>query len=102
MDCEYERVHTDGNQEDSATFAVTLDDKRLYCDNDDEPAIAPNQLITKNHRKALTKKPNDIAGYQAQLAHVLKILSKQQVSQQAQASHPGSVGRAGNKCQNMC
>ena len=38
---QFVRVHTDGTQEDSATCAVTLDNKGLYVD---DPAVSVAQV----------------------------------------------------------
>ena len=88
---QYVRIHKDGNQEDPATFAVTLDDKGLYSDKDDQPATVANlSAVNQEQQNVPDQRSDDIAALQAQITQVLKILSEQQVNQQVQGNPLGS------------
>ena len=80
---QFVRVHTDGAQEDPATFAVTLDNKGLYVD---DPAVSVAQVSLETHGSAPPTAPDtrkdDIATLQAQMNQVLNILSEKQGTSQ--------------------
>ena len=76
-------VHTDGTQDDPATFVVSLDNKGLYVD-DSAFSIAQVLLETcgsQPHTVPDTRK-DDIVALQAQTTQVLNILSEQQGTSQ--------------------
>ena len=65
---QFVRVHTDGTQEDPATFAVTLDNKGLYVD---DPAVSVAQVSLETcgaePHTVPDKRKDDIAALQAQM-----------------------------------
>ena len=109
---QFVRVHTDGTQEDPATFAVTLDNKGLY-DDDSAVSVAQVSLETcgaEAHTVPDTRK-DDIAALQAQMTQVLNILSEPQGTSQhvnavqgapSPASDPPRPGRTQKKTCSVC
>lgn len=80
---QYVRVHKDGNQEEPATFAVTLDEKELYTDKENQSATV-GKLSAAGHepRNAHDHRSDDIATPEAQVTQVLHVLPAQQVNNQ--------------------
>ena len=85
---QFVHVHTDGTQEDLATFAVTLDNKRLYVDDPAVSAaqVSPETCGSEPHTAPDTRK-DDIATLQFQMTQVQNILSEQGTSQHVNAVH---------------